>query len=161
MDAAVAGLVGAFIGALAGLGSAWIAQHGQAGQWKLQRRDETYMLLGEWIAENWTWAVSLTGPGTVQSLAGEPEHSQQRQVEVAVNLHASPKVNVLLDAYAKAYVNLANDYREFSSHAVFSGSASDNPYQRVRSGQDALCAAGDALMNQMAKELRPSMRRLV
>lgn len=160
MDAAVAGLVGALIGSLAGLGSAWIAQRGQLGQWKLHRRDETYTLLGEWITETWAWATSLTGTGIVRHEASDPDHSRQQQVEVAVGLHASSKVNELLDAYAKAYVELTNSYRVFSDEGASSGAATDSPFERLRSSQECLSAAGDALMDQMARELRPSLRRL-
>lgn len=160
MDAAVAGLVGVFIGAFAGLGSAWIAQRGQVGQWKLQRRDETYTLLGEWISETWAWATSLTGTGTIRPEAGEPAHSRHQQVEVAVGLHASSKVNKLLDSYAQSYVELSNRYRELTAEGSFSGDATQRPYDRLRASQEALSAAHDALMDQMARELSPSLRRL-
>ncbi len=160
MDAAIAGLIGAGLGVLGGLGSAWIAQHGQSRRWKLQRQDETYMLLGEWISENWEWAISLTSIGTICPNLPAPTHKSHGQVEVAVNLHASKSVDRLVDTYTQAFVSLDNANRAASHPELFPGSGVGSAYDNVRSLQDQLADAGAAVFEQMAKELRPSIRRV-
>jgi hypothetical protein len=161
VDAAIAGLIGASLGVVGGLGGAWITQRGQSLRWKIQRQDETYMLLGEWISETWTWAQSLTNLGRVEPDLPAPQHRSHRQVEVAVNLHASKRVDRLVDAYADAFVALDNEYRTYRMSEGHNLAPGESAYDRLRALQERLADAGGAVFEQMSNELRPSLRKII
>lgn len=157
VSAIVGVIVGGVIGAVVTIKVKHMEIRAQSSQWKLDRRDAAYSLLAEWLGENWVWArtqhqARADSPGNF-----EPRHSSHLQTEAMIRLHCSTEVNALIDSYSDAWVELMNATETLRAPHAFFGAKADDPIGRVRSAQEAVWQAGEAIAKQMAHELDPHL----
>jgi len=152
-------LAGVVIGGLIGIGgtiaSVLLGQRFERARWKVQRREEAYVEFSQWLSVMWAWARSyhpFMGPIDVVE---QPKGAEHMRVEALVTLHASKQVDVLLDKYNVALVEVMNcgSAIEGDRDTEEGNRASSDAWKKMPAAKEALWQATESLRKQMASEL--------